>query len=202
MVTRSDDPLAPAAARVLGADVLAPCTLLGQTASEADIALLGTAARAFPPAAGSSSSEWNHWGLLGALRLTGATAGTAAGTGAEPAASWVTADPWPRVTHRLAQVAALAGLPLPSELSAAAGGRVVDVARGFVRAVRRRDWFQAAGAGRWLATMDDVPPSLGLDRGLAFVAQMGGDDARVALHVQVAQALLVGTAGATRPAVR
>jgi hypothetical protein len=70
--------------------------------------------------------------------------------------------------------------------------RPVDVARGFVRAVRRRDWLQAAGAGRWLVLLDGVPQTLGLDTGLEFVAQMGGEDARVALQVEAAQLMRTG----------
>lgn len=61
------------------------------------------------------------------------------------------------------------------------------MARGFVRAVRRRDWLQAAGAGRWLAVLDGVPDSLGLGAGLEFVEHMAGGDPRVVLHVRAAQ---------------
>lgn len=63
----------------------------------------------------------------------------------------------------------------------------MDVARGFVRAVRRRDWLQAAGAGRWLSVIDGVPDTLGLDTGLEFVEQMAQADARVGLHVHAAR---------------
>lgn len=72
-------------------------------------------------------------------------------------------------------------------MTRAARSRPVDVARGFVRAVRRRDWLQAAGAGRWLVLLDGVPDTLGLEAGLAFVAQMGCDDPRVALQVEAAR---------------
>jgi hypothetical protein len=71
----------------------------------------------------------------------------------------------------------------------AARSRPVDVARGFVRAVRRRDWQQAAGAGRWLTLLDGVPDTLGLDGGLDFVELMGGSDPRVALQVAAARAM-------------
>lgn len=69
----------------------------------------------------------------------------------------------------------------------AAAARAVDLARGFVRAVRRRDWLQAAGAGRWLAAIGGEPATLGLERGLDFVELMGGHDPRVTLHIRAAR---------------
>lgn len=71
----------------------------------------------------------------------------------------------------------------------AAANRAVDLSRGFVRAVRRRDWLQAAGAGRWLAAIGGEPATLGLERGLDFVELMGGHDPRVTLHVRAARLL-------------
>jgi hypothetical protein len=76
--------------------------------------------------------------------------------------------------------------------------RTVDVARGFVRAVRRRGWLQAAATGRWLTLLDDVPDTLGLDAGLEFVALMGGDDPRVALHLRAARPVRPGAAAGRR----
>jgi hypothetical protein len=49
-----------------------------------------------------------------------------------------------------------------------------------------------SGAGRRLVLLDDVPQTLGLDTGLEFVAQMGGEDARVALQVEAAQPMRTG----------
>ncbi len=43
-------------------------------------------------------------------------------------------------------------------------------------------------------SLDGVPDTLGLEGGLEFVAQMGGDDPRVALQVQAAQLLRAGAA--------
>ncbi len=74
----------------------------------------------------------------------------------------------------------------------AARRRPVDVARGFVRAVRRRDWQQAAGAGRWLTLLDGVPDTLGLEAGLDFVRLMGGGDPRVALQLEAARLMPAG----------
>lgn len=55
--------------------------------------------------------------------------------------------------------------------------------------MRRRDWQQAAGAGRWLTLLDGVPDTLGLESGLDFVELMGGSDPRVALQVEAARAM-------------
>lgn len=103
-----------------------------------------------------------------------------------PATGWIDLDPWPKLAHRVSQLAALALPRLAPGLTEQLSTRTNDLARGFVRAVRRRDWLQAAGVGRWLARLPDVPQTLGLDSGLAFVHQMGGGDPRVALHVAAA----------------
>ncbi|NLU67828.1 hypothetical protein HCC30_11175 [Streptomyces sp. HNM0574] len=194
VLTGADDPVALAAARVLGADVLAPCTLAGKTPTDADVALVGAAVSAYPPGSGASAATaWTHWGMCAALERAraagaGGTAPPGAPDGAAPATDWVAAESWQRVTHQLAQVASLAVPGMPSALADAVARRPVDLSRGFVRAVRRRDWLQAAGAGRWLATTEGVPESLCLDTGLEFVHHMGAAaDARVALHVRAAR---------------
>lgn len=197
VLSSPEDPASIAAVRLLGADVLAPCTLTGKVPAEADLDLAEAAVGAFPPGSGASPvSTWSHWGLRAALSRVRAGDPAEAGAygverddlhGSEPDAEWVTAEPWQRMTHQLSQLAALAVPVLPSPLAAALAKRPVDLARGFVRAVRRRDWLQAAGAGRWLAVTDGVPDSLGLDAGLEFVHHMGASDARVALHVRAAQ---------------
>jgi hypothetical protein len=108
----------------------------------------------------------------------------------EPVISWAHAASWQYLSHQMAVLSALAGLPVSSALSDVAAHRTEDLARGFVRAVRRRDWRQAAGAGRWLATLGDaVPASLGLEQGLALVSHLGEADAQVQLQVQAARTL-------------
>ncbi|MGW4111998.1 hypothetical protein ACWEFJ_14075 [Actinosynnema sp. NPDC004786] len=180
-----------AATRVLGADVLAPCTLLGHEPAAGDVALVRAAVVAFPVEAGSSvTSAWTHWGLRAALRSLERGASEVE----PPTAAWVRDEPWPVLAHRLAGVAALAVPGWRSAPAAEAAERVPDVARGFVRAVRRRDWLQAAGTGRWLAVLGGVPDSLGLDAGLRFVAHLAAGDARVEL--QVAAARVIREAGA------
>ncbi|WP_263164949.1 hypothetical protein [Streptomyces sp. SCSIO ZS0520] len=191
VTTAPDDPVLLAAARVLGADVLAPRLLLGQDRPPEETALVAAAARAFPPAAASFSSLWNHWGMRAAVARASGTEAPAPPVDGAAALSWAATEPWQELTRRLAPAAALAG-PEPSPLAAAVAGRTEDLARGFVRAVRRRDWLQAAGAGRWLALAPEVPASLGLDAGLEFTAHLGGADARVLLHCRAAALLRAG----------
>ncbi|WP_433260081.1 hypothetical protein ACQPZF_23005 [Actinosynnema sp. CS-041913] len=183
----ASDPLVVAATRVLGADVLAAHTLLGREPAETEVALAQAAVAAFPADTRSSTAgAWTYWGLCAALRSAG-RAGPGVSALAPPDAGWARTVPWPVLTHRLAQVAAVAVPKWHCPLAEAAAGRVPDVARGFVRAVRRRDWSQAAGAGRWLAVLGGFPESLGLDAGLTFVGHLAAGDPRVELQVRAAR---------------
>lgn len=181
-----DDEVALAAIRVLGADVLAPYALDGRRrANGADESVIRRALAAYPPGADASEvSMWSYHGLVEASRvyLPGGTwpVQPAAGAG------WVDTDPWPKLSHRASQLAALSLPGLAPALADALAARTADLSRGFVRAVRRRDWLQAAGLGRWLSRMPATPASLGLDGGLAFVRRMSDGDARVALHIAAA----------------
>jgi len=183
-----------AAVRVVGADVVLPSVLLRCPPPEPDdLTLFSKAVHAYPPPADAPpTSVWSHWAMRRALLRLDAGLDGAPDDGAEPGAEWLEEAPWQFLTH---QLAVLAPLALPGEdcaVARVARARPVDVARGFVRAVRRRDWLQAAGAGRWLVLLDGVPPTLGLDTGLEFVAQMGGEDARVAFQVRAAQLMRTG----------
>nr|WP_103888065.1 hypothetical protein [Actinacidiphila yanglinensis] len=230
-VLAQDDPLALAAIRVLGADVLAPYALRAgggpgtttDTGTDMDSGMAhrrtarasgvgaGPAARgaradgevvrkalaAYPPGADASEvSLWSYRGLVEASRayLPAGQGGpeSPAGAGdraAGPAAvaGWLQADPWPQLAHRASQLAALSLPGLAPALATGLAARTEDLSRGFVRAVRRRDWLQAAGIGRWLARVPDVPDTLGLDTGLVYVLRMSGGDARVALHTAIAR---------------
>ncbi|MEV7070618.1 hypothetical protein [Streptomyces sp. NPDC093990] len=183
-----------AAVRVVGADVVLPSVLLRCPPPDPDdLSVFGRAVHAYPPPAEASPAvAWSHWAMRRALRRLDASFDGASDDDAEPGTAWLDEAPWQFLTH---QLAVLAPLALPGDdcaVARVARSRPVDVARGFVRAVRRRDWLQAAGAGRWLVLLDEVPPTLGLDTGLEFVAQMGGTDARVALQVEAAQLMRTG----------
>ncbi|MGR8010086.1 hypothetical protein [Streptomyces hypolithicus] len=191
-VLRQDDALALAAIRVLGADALAPYALDHRAApgGAEDEAVVRAALAAYPPGADASDvSLWSYRGLVEASHayLPGSAGASHWPRPPQAGAAWVNADPWPALSHRVSQLAALALPGLAPELAEGLATRTDDLARGFVRAVRRRDWLQAAGLGRWLARLPDVPPTLGLDAGLAFVRQMSDGDARVAVHVTAAR---------------
>jgi hypothetical protein len=209
-VLAQDDPVALAAIRVLGADVLAPYALDGDPAhgsrqfggatradgagrapgGDADQEVVRRALAAYPPGADASDvSVWSYRGLLEASRAFLPGGGTDDLPAAEPqtGAAWLRTDPWPKLSHRASQLAALSLPGLAPALAAGLAARTEDLARGFVRTVRRRDWPQAAGIGRWLARAQDVPDTLGLDTGLLYVLRMSGGDPRVALHTAVAR---------------
>jgi hypothetical protein len=193
----ADDPegsLALAAVRVLGADLLLPHVLFPTPPAPEALTVFRRTVEAFPPRADAAPTvRWSHWAMIRTLRrLETPSTGAPAGDDdmvAEPDADWLDAATWQALTH---QLAVLAPLAVPGEgcaVTLAARRRPVDVARGFVRAVRRRDWQQAAGAGRWLTLLDGVPDTLGLQAGLDFVELMGGSDPRVALQVQAARVM-------------
>ncbi|GHH43281.1 hypothetical protein [Streptomyces candidus] len=191
--------LALAAVRVVGADAVLPSVLRRAPAEADDLALFGRAVHIYPPAADASPvSVWSHWAMKQTLRRLDAPSGggsdraAEAGPEAEPQVAWLADVPWQVLTHQLALLAPLAVPEADCAVADVARDRPVDVARGFVRAVRRRDWLQAAGAGRWLVLLDGVPATLGLGAGLEFVAHMGGDDPRVALQVEAARHLQAG----------
>ncbi|MET9832609.1 hypothetical protein ABZ078_25630 [Streptomyces sp. NPDC006385] len=192
-----DDPegsLALAAVRVLGADLLLPHVIFPTPPVPEVLTVFRRTVEAFPPRPDAAPTvRWSHWAMTRTLRrfdtpLTG-TAGADDDAVAEPDASWLGAATWQVLTHQLAVLAPLAVPREDCAVSLAARRRPADVARGFVRAVRRRDWQQAAGAGRWLTLLDGVPDTLGLESGLDFVELMGGSDPRVALQVQAARVM-------------
>ncbi|BCL25746.1 hypothetical protein ACFFS2_14260 [Streptomyces aurantiacus] len=187
------DGLALAAVRVVGADAALPSVLHRTPPEPDDLAVFSRAVHAYPPPSDASpTSVWSHWAMKRTLLRLDASLDGAAGHDPEPQAAWLDDASWQSLTHQLAVLAPLAVPAGDSAVARVARGRPVDVARGFVRAVRRRDWLQAAGAGRWLVLLDDVPPTLGLEAGLDFVAQMGCDDPRVALQIEAAHLMRAG----------
>ncbi|MFF0682680.1 hypothetical protein ACIPH4_25550 [Streptomyces tendae] len=187
--------VARAAVRVLGADALLPSVLLRVPPDPGQLAVFKEAVAAHPPRGDAAPAVvWSHWAMTRALRRTQQplTGPPDDEPGAEPDVRWLEDAGWQFLTH---QLAVLAPLALPGEecaVTRVARGRPVDVARGFVRAVRRRDWQQAAGAGRWLTLLDGVPDTLGLEAGLDFVRLMGGSDPRVALQLEAARLMPAG----------
>ncbi|MGW7079870.1 hypothetical protein [Streptomyces sp. NPDC054866] len=198
-VTGSDaaavDGLALAAVRVVGADAVLPGVLRRTPLEPDDLAVFSKAVQAYPPPADASpASVWSHWAMQRTLADLDASF-NGAPQGTEPPAAWLEDTSWQVLTHQLAVLAPLALPGADCAVARVARSRPVDVARGFVRAVRRRDWLQAAGAGRWLVLLDGVPHTLGLEAGLEFVAQMGSEDPRVLLQVEAAQLMRAGVPG-------
>jgi hypothetical protein len=193
-----DERVALAAVRVLGADVLAPYAAGGGAGAAADGELVRKALAAYPPGADASDvSLWSYRGLAEAARAYAPGGGEPPGGAAGGAGDgWVAADPWPRLSHRASQLAALSLPGLAPALAAGLAARTDDLARGFVRAVRRRDWVQAAGVARWLVRAQDVPETLGLDAGLRYVRRMSAGDPRVALHTAAARRFGAGVLAA------
>ncbi|MEU1281888.1 hypothetical protein [Streptomyces sp. NPDC005805] len=191
-----DEDLTLAATRVLGADAMLPAVLAGRPAAPDDLAAFEKAVVGFPPPPDAApTTRWSHWAMTRTLAALGPTAAVGPYGDAEPDAGWLDGAPWQQLTHQLAVLGALA-VPGPAcAVSRVAAARPLDVARGFVRAVRRRDWLQAAAAGRWLVLLDGVPghsgvpDTLGLDDGLDFVRMMSAGDPRVELHLLAARAL-------------
>lgn len=156
---------------------------------------LAEATRAFLPDAGTAGSGGTEPAGGGANPGDGQPdadrlpydSGGGRGPDAGAAAGWLLTDPWTRLSHRASQLAALSLPGLAPALAAGLAARTEDLARGFVRAVRRRDWLQAAGVGRWLVRAPDVPDSLGLETGMVYVRRMSGGDPRVTLHTLAAR---------------
>ncbi len=181
--------VAPPAVRVLGADLLLPHVLFPTPPAPGALTAFRNTVEAFPPRADAAPTvRWSHWAMRRTL-VRFDTAPPGADELTEPDAAWLDEAAWQVLTHQLAVLAPLAVPGDDCAVARAARRRPVDVARGFVRAVRRRDWQQAAGAGRWLTLMEGVPDTLGLEAGLDFVELMGGNDPRVALQVQAARVM-------------
>ncbi|MBG0857632.1 hypothetical protein I2W78_38745 [Streptomyces spinoverrucosus] len=185
MTDDAERSVARAAVRVVGADVLLPHVLLHTSPTPDELTLFRESVAAYPPRPDATGTVvWSHWAMTSALRRFDPVG---APFPMEPDATWLDGTSWQHLTHQLAVLAPLARPGEDCAVARATRNRPVDVARGFVRAVRRRDWRQAAGAGRWLTLLPGVPDTLGLDAGLDFVDLMGGQDPRVALHLQAAR---------------
>ncbi|MEV0845223.1 hypothetical protein AB0J21_04905 [Streptomyces sp. NPDC049954] len=199
-VLRPDDPTALVAVRVLGADALAPYRLAGHVPVPEDSLLVGRVLDAFPSEPGCSEvSRWRHHGLVEAARVVLPTGGGAEASDvrvcrtadiAVPDAGWVREAAPDRLPRLVAQLAALAvpdarETPLGAELDA----RALDLSYAFADAVRRGDWREAAGVGRWLALLPGAPSGLPLGEGLDGVRRGAGGDPWVLLQVAAAHLL-------------
>jgi hypothetical protein len=186
-----------AAVRVLGPDALLPYVLSGTPPAPEDLDTFRDALKAYPPPPGAAAaSVWSHRAMVRTLHRFAPGVPELPEPAPEPDTGPLRDAPWQTLTHHLAVLAPLAVPGADCPVTRVARERPVDLARGFVRAVRRRDWAQAAGAGRWLTLLDavpgTVPGTLGLAAGLRFVAHMAGREPRVTLHLEAARLLPAG----------
>ncbi|MEV6975404.1 hypothetical protein [Kitasatospora sp. NPDC093806] len=211
-----------AAARVLGPDLLAPRLLGTAGPDEQAVLLLAEAQHAFPPAAlqappgpsdGGASpvddaatedeaalvAAWRDW-AVGVLlaRLAEPGAATLGPDGADRTAPRPGHAPQPRPyawqawSVRMAQLSVLALPGLDGPVHDAARAHTLDLARGTVRSMLRRDHRTAARLARWLAwtSADGRPVPLEVAPVLSRIRIVGDGSARTALELAIADAML------------
>ncbi|MER6910992.1 hypothetical protein ABT354_04885 [Streptomyces sp. NPDC000594] len=186
-----------AAVRVLGADVLTPFVLTGRPLPAEDAALVRTAVRAHP-APRHQPLEAALWGardaaLVRALAALGVDGTDWEGLAPAPPLSGGLAPDWMSLTAVLVPLASAAHPFTDTALRSQLAGRRLDLSRGLVRALLRRDLLSAARMARWLvldtpaAAPDLVTPAL------EHLEVLGADDPRVQLEVAVARRLMART---------
>ncbi|GAA3039299.1 hypothetical protein GCM10020229_58140 [Kitasatospora albolonga] len=185
-----------AAARVLGVNLFAPQLLAGAPPDEAAAALLAEARRTLPePAAatdgGALAIAWQDWA---ALRLLAATPHASGGTPAPtPPTPPGPADVgWQSWSVRMAQLSGLALPGLDGAVHDSARTHTLDLARGTVRAMLRRDPTTAVRLARWLAWVhaDGRPDRLEIGPVLDRIGFVGDGTNRSGLELAIARRLL------------
>ncbi|MFD5461262.1 hypothetical protein ACFWIQ_00350 [Kitasatospora sp. NPDC127059] len=188
-----------AAVRVLGADLFAPQLISGAEPDTATAALLAEARRALPAPAPASEGAavvigWQDWAADRLLSRTPFGDGT-------PASARPPTPPpdrerlgWRLWSARMAQLSVLAlpGLDGPLHDTVRAG--TLDLARGTVRAVLRRDATTSVRLARWLAWAhaDGRPLRLEIEPVLDRIDQVNDGTDRSGLELAIARALLNG----------
>ncbi len=155
-----------AAVRVLGSDALMPFLVTGHPFSGSDAEVVELSFRAFPLPEPDSSGEHdpNSAMLMRVLRdwATGEMLGRLGAPGfavpypAEAGAGVGRERGWVAWVGMLAQLSPLAVPGLDSVLHADVRRYPLDVARGVIRSMLRRDHLTAARLLRWLATCGDA----------------------------------------------
>ncbi|GAB2878003.1 hypothetical protein [Streptomyces mayteni] len=178
-----------AAIRVLGADVLAPFLLTGQPLRQEEAWLVRAAVRDHPAPRGHTP-EAALWGvrdtvLTAALARLGVDAADWEGL-AEPRPPGPLADDWVTLAADLVRLSTAAHPSLYPELRGRLLDRRLDVARGLVRAMLRRDLLSAARLTRWLLTL--APGELASST-LDHLEIAGRHDPRVRFEAAIARLL-------------
>ncbi|MFE4513334.1 hypothetical protein ACFRMQ_03925 [Kitasatospora sp. NPDC056783] len=192
-----------AAVRVLGADLFAPQLLTGAEPDGTGAALLAEARAAFPAPAPSSAEaalvvSWQDWAARRLLARTpyGSAPYEPAGPAPEPLPG-PQAVGWQAWSKRMAQLSALALPTLDGPVHEAARANTLDLARGAVRCMLRRDPTTAVRLARWLAwaRADGRPLRLEIEPVLDRIRLAGDGTARSLLELTIAQRLLNGVTG-------
>lgn len=187
-----------AAARVLGVNLFAPQLLAGSGPDDATATLLAEARRALPAPAPATEEAalvigWQDWATVRILAAT-PHGGTAAVTAPPPAPPGPATAGWQTWSVRMAQLSALALPGLDGPVHDAARANTLDLARGTVRAMLRRDPTTAVRLARWLgwARADGRPVRLEIEPVLDRIGFIGDGTARSELELAIARRLLNG----------
>ncbi|GLW11453.1 hypothetical protein Misp01_65810 [Microtetraspora sp. NBRC 13810] len=180
-----------AAVRVLGADVLTPFVLKGLPLPGEDAALIEAAVRVYP-APQDQPRETALWrvreaALVRALAALGVDASGWEGLTPVRPARQPPAPEWVPLAVDLVRLACAAPPFTDATVREELARRRLDLTRGLVRALLRRDALSAARLARWL-TFDAVtarPPLLA--PALEHLEIVGADDARVLLETTIAR---------------
>ncbi|MCG5213229.1 hypothetical protein [Streptosporangium sp. KLBMP 9127] len=190
---REDSCAGLAAVRVLGADALAPFVVKGLALPAQDAALIRAAVRAHP-APQEPERQVLLWGIRDAALVRGLAVSGVDATGWEglaPAGS--TAHllrlPWVAMAAELVRVAGAAPPFAEEAVHAQLARSHLDISRGLVRALLRRDLPSAACLTRWLAPAGEQLTTPALD----YLEIAGADDPRVSLDTAIARRLTTGT---------
>ncbi|MFE4970661.1 hypothetical protein ACFRAR_00915 [Kitasatospora sp. NPDC056651] len=184
-----------AAVRVLGADLFAPQLLSGAEPDSTGAALLAEARASFPAPAPSSEEaalvvSWQDWA---AGRLLARTPYGSAGPTPAPLSGPEVVG-WQAWSKRMAQLSALALPALDGPMHDAARANTLNLARGTVRCMLRRDPTTAVRLARWLAWShaDGRPLRLEIEPVLDRIRLAGDGTSRSLLELAIAQRLLNG----------
>ncbi|MFI5534083.1 hypothetical protein ACIA8O_36655 [Kitasatospora sp. NPDC051853] len=186
-----------AAARVLGVNLFAPQLLAGAAPDDATAALLAEARRALPePAAATEGGTlviaWQDWAAARVL------AGTPHADDAPVPAPSPPPGPadvgWQSWSVRMAQLSGLALPGLDGAVHDLTRTHTLDLARGTVRAMLRRDPTTAVRLARWLAWAhaDGRPVRLEIEPILDRIGFVGDGTNRSGLELAIARRLLNG----------
>ncbi|MEU2179364.1 hypothetical protein [Streptomyces thermolilacinus] len=186
----TDVKAALAAVRVLGPDVFAPALLAGASPGREDREVVAEALRVFP----AGSTEPFEVVALAEAQAAVVTRSNHPDAGVRhhrtEGAPLTDAD-WVSFTQRLARMSSLALPGCETEVTRLARRRGLDVGRGVVRAMLRRDYPTAARLARWSALVNGrgAAEGLRLEPVVGHLVQCGSSSARMALDVVVLQRL-------------